>query len=114
MLSIDREMKSAVLLVALCAISICHVPVNASSTHSPPSVIETDTKDGSDLLQSLYNNTRKWSDYSCESALELYRPNKVTHSGCRFFYKQNQVRVEVMGGGFRDGSVLVKEKDGKV
>lgn len=72
------------------------------------------SKDGAEFLGGLLDTVRKWGDYTCESELWNYKPDKMTKSGCKFFYKDNQVRVQVMGGGYRDGSIIVRTKEGVV
>jgi hypothetical protein len=71
-------------------------------------------KDGADFASSLQATVKKWTDYMCDSELWNYKSDKTTKSSCKFFYKDNAVRVQVTGGGFRDGTVLVKQKDGAV
>lgn len=72
------------------------------------------TKDGSEFLQKLCDSACNWNDYSCQTDLETFKSDKPSHSGCRFFYKKGRVRIEIMGSGFRSGSVVVKQKDGSV
>ena len=69
-------------------------------------------KDGSSFLLPICNEILGWHDYSCETELLIYHPEKTTKSGCRLFYKDHQIRVEVIGGGYRNGSVLVRDHDG--
>lgn len=73
------------------------------------------TVDGKQFLQNLYNSVSGWGDYSCQSDLQTFKPDKVVKSRCKFFYKKlNQVRVEVVGGGYRNGTTIVKEPNGSV
>jgi outer membrane lipoprotein-sorting protein len=71
-------------------------------------------KDGADFASTLQATVKKWGDYTCDSELWVYKPDKTTKSSCKFFYKDNSVRIQVTGGGFRDGSVVVRTKDGSV
>jgi len=81
----------------------------------PPADAETGPmKEGNELLASVINTISSWKDYWCESHVTFFHDNKTTQSGCRLFYKNNQVRIEVTGGGFRNGSLIVKRKDGTV
>lgn len=91
----------------------------ASAAAAAPSTASLEdfgaTTDGAGLVESMWVIVHKWSDYTCESELWVYKPDKIARSGCKFFYKDpSQVRVQVMGGGFRDGSVVVRQKDGSV
>ncbi len=71
--------------------------------------------DAAGMLKKLQSQFESWSDYSCLSEQKCFRQDKVTHSASRFFYKKGPaVRIEVIGGGFRDGSIVVRSKDGKV
>jgi outer membrane lipoprotein-sorting protein len=70
-------------------------------------------KDGTAFVTSICNEISNWHDYSCESELLLYHPDKTTKSGCKLFYKEHQLRIEVIGGGYRNGTVLVRDKEGK-
>lgn len=71
-------------------------------------------KDGTELLNSLLNTVSKWNDYCCESELTMYEHEKTVESGCKMFYKSSQLRIEVIGGGFRNGTIVVRKKDGSV
>src|SRR5262249_8679473 len=72
------------------------------------------SKDGSEFVNTLAAAVSKWHDYSCDTNLVNCYPSKVTRSGGKFYYKDGQVRVEVKGGGYRDGSVVARCKDGSV
>jgi outer membrane lipoprotein-sorting protein len=71
--------------------------------------------DGSQFLRDLYNYIATLSDYSCRIDVRTYKPQKTVDTDCKFFYKKlNQVRIEAIGGGYRNGSVVVKFQDGTV
>jgi hypothetical protein len=73
------------------------------------------TVDGISSMQKLSDAIGSWSDYSCITEMYNIKPNKTTVSHSRFFYKKGpQVRIEVVGGGFRNGSTIVRGKDGSV
>lgn len=70
--------------------------------------------DGADFLSDMDKTASQWSNYTCESSLEIFKNDKTSKSGCKVFYKDKQMRIEVVGGGYRDGSVVVRRKDGTV
>lgn len=104
----------------LCFVFFCCLPLALAQTavaaNNSLTVLEQMglCQEGADLVKTLEATVRKWRDYSCENELWTYKPDRMTKSGCKFFYKDNQVRVQVVGGGFRDGTLLVKSKDGKI
>lgn len=98
----------------LAAMSSCLLSgfVPAQSVVSAPD--EADMRDGLDFLGQVDSSVHKMNNYECESSLEVHKPDKVHKAQCRFFFKESQIRIECMGGGFRDGSVVVRRKDGSV
>lgn len=71
--------------------------------------------DGSQFLDKAVQESLQWSDYSCITEMHNFKPDKTTISSSRFFYRKGpEIRIEVMGGGFRDGSVILKKKDGSI
>lgn len=71
-------------------------------------------KDAAGLIDDMLATVQKWHDYTCKSQLDYFKGDKPETRTANFFYKDNQVRVEVTGGGYRDGSVVIKNRDGKV
>jgi hypothetical protein len=79
----------------------------------PASVLAIEQPDK--VLESLLASVSNWNDYSCIAELHSFKTGKDVPSTCRFFYKKrSQVRIEVTGGGFRDGSVIVRQADSAV
>lgn len=71
--------------------------------------------DGSQFFEKIVQDSQLWSDYSCITEMHNFKPDKTTISSSRFFYRKGpEIRIEVMGGGFRDGSIIVKKKDGSI
>ncbi len=101
------------LLLALCLLLSTDLSFAAPESNAP---IESfgPCKDGAEFAAGLLAAVRKWTDYTVDSELWIYYPDKMTKSSCKLFYKDNQVRIQVIGGGFRDGSVIVRKKDGTV
>jgi hypothetical protein len=71
-------------------------------------------KEGAQLIDEMLSTAQKWRDYTCVSELDYFKGGQEQKRSCRFFYKDGQVRVEVTGGGYRDGSILVRSKAGAV
>lgn len=89
------------------------------STRAPAAALDPEAgatyEDGKAELLRLCNVSSTWTDYSCFTEMHNFKPDKVTISSSRFFYKKGPVvRLEVVGGGFRDGSVIVRSQDGKI
>lgn len=80
-----------------------------------PAEAESNLSDGTQFFEKLVQDSQLWSDYSCLTEMHNFKPDKTTISSSRFFYRKGpEVRIEVVGGGFRDGSVIVKKKDGTI
>jgi hypothetical protein len=92
---------SSSLLVKLLPLAICLATQGA-------------TRDGAALVEEMVATVDKWHDYTCSNTLEYYKNSEPERRSCNFFYKDKQVRVEVTDGGYRNGSVVVKHKDGTV
>ena len=90
---------------------LCLHPIAAPALDQPSS----DLVDGAAELQKLLTQVNGWSDYTCLTEQHNFKPNKITIAASKFFYKKGPVvRIEVVGGGFRDGSVVVRSRDGKI
>src|SRR5437879_4221368 len=106
------------LAAILCCLTICYPlvahfnPVRAAVGQVAPR--GDGTKDGAPLVDEMVGTANNWRDYTCASILDCYKGDQVQRQTCNFLYKDKQVRVEVTGGGFRDGSIIVKRKDGTV
>jgi outer membrane lipoprotein-sorting protein len=70
--------------------------------------------DGAEFLSAMDRAAGQWNSYTCESHLEIFKTDKTSKSGCKVFYKDKQMRIEVVGGGYRDGSVVVRRRDGTI
>lgn len=76
---------------------------------------ESSFVDGTNFLQKLISEYAAWNDYSCITELHNYKSSKATITKSKFFYKKGpRVRIEVIGGGFRDGSVIIRNTDEKI
>lgn len=71
------------------------------------------THDANQFVDEMSRAVAGLHDYTCDSELDTFKPENKK-SKCHFFWKDNQVRIEVTGGGFRDGTVVVKQKSGAV
>lgn len=72
-------------------------------------------QEGSAVVKTLADQSNSWSDYSCITELHNFRPDKTTITRARFLYRKGpELRIEVLGGGFRDGSVILRCKDGRI
>lgn len=72
-------------------------------------------QDGALFLSKMIDQASAWNDYTCITEMHNFKPDKTTISNSKFSYRKGpEVRIEVMGGGFRDGSVIVKKKDGTI
>jgi hypothetical protein len=97
--------------------SLAAILLTAGFSLSSSAAIEQEAvyEDGKNELQRLCTESLGWTDYSCFSEMHNFKPGKTTISASRFFYKKGPtVRLEVVGGGFRDGSVIVRGRDGKI
>jgi len=121
------RMKSMQIILSLCLLlgqppvahAVASISIALATSQSPapdqtPTLNAANSKDGCEFVSGMAESLGKWRDYSCDSDLINYYSNKVTHSGGGFFFKENQVRIQIRGGGFRDGTVIVKHKDGSV
>ncbi len=78
-------------------------------------LINTNSKDGPKALQMLMDNIKSLGPYKFEGLLTTKKPDKVcVDSGNFYFMPSSQLRVEVMGKGFKAGSILVKDKTGTI
>ena len=116
-MTISKPLFILIFVSFYCAVifGFASAPTGASTVPaaSEVSIDPRDMKDGSSFLLPICNEISNWHDYSCETELLIYHSDKTTKSGCKFFYKDHQIRVEIIGGGYRNGSVLVHDRDGK-
>lgn len=79
------------------------------------SQLGSDAKDGTSFLDNLYNSTNKLDTYSFHSTLQTYKDKKPKlNDGNVFFRKQHCIRIEVTEPGMKNGSIVVKQPDGKI
>jgi outer membrane lipoprotein-sorting protein len=101
-------MRIVVVVLVLNAVSIFAAYANAGEG-------AVNVTDGSQFFRDLCDYIGSLSDYSCRIDVRTFKPQKTVDSDCKFFYKKlNQVRIEAIGGGYRNGSVIVKHEDGTV
>lgn len=115
----DLGLKLSLSLPVLLAISMAACPLLTTTPCPAETLIaaapEASAGDGAELINEMADSAAKWNDYSCLAELHSFKTGKDVPSTCKFFYKKkDQTRIEVTGGGFRDGSVLVRKADSSV
>lgn len=104
-----QKCKLTMLLLLLAGLFMRQVTALASEAESLP------MSEGSQFLQKLSDDAQSWADYSCTTEMHNFKPDKVTISHSHYYYRKGpEIRIEVIGGGFRDGSVIVKKRDGSI
>src|SRR5262249_15254948 len=79
------------------------------------SQLGSDAKDGTSFLDNLYNTSNKLDTYSFHSSLQTYKDKKPKmNDGNVFFRKQHLIRIEDTEPGMKNGSIVVKQADGKI
>jgi len=69
--------------------------------------------DGTPFLHRLLDEANSWSDYSCLTEMHNIKPHSITVTHTKLIYKKGpQVRIEIQGG-FRHGTVLARNAEGK-
>lgn len=103
-----------VLLISLDSIGLAKTPNNATSTRSL--VLESGAvKDGRKTLQSLEKKFERVNGYVFASNLTTYKKGKKIKQSGKFYFKSpNLIRFEVLKGGRKSGSIVVRQPDGKI
>lgn len=121
-----RELtKSALIIVAgLCLCGGFKLVISASSAKSNDAtaidvptqpLVTGDTKEGAKALQELMERIKSLGPYKFEGHLTTQKPDKLCVDAGRFYFMpSSQLRVEVMGRGYKAGSILVKDKSGTI
>jgi len=69
--------------------------------------------DGASFLQKLLDEANSWADYSCLTEMHNLKPHSTTVTHTKLIYKKGpEVRIEIQGG-FRHGTVLARNANGK-
>ena len=73
------------------------------------------TEDGAAFVTRMLSTADALKDYSFDSNIITFKGRRRVSQKGKFFFKQpNLTRIEVTKGGFRKGSVLVREKSGNI
>ncbi|MGD9684545.1 MAG: outer membrane lipoprotein carrier protein LolA [Candidatus Obscuribacterales bacterium] len=113
-------MRSIILacLVVPAVWMICTIAPGQASINIPPTSMlqgKPNSTEGKAFLKDILNKIRSFKEYSFESQLVAYKKSKpVTEKGRFYFKAPNLVRFEVTDAGKRSGSVVVRQKDGKI
>jgi len=71
--------------------------------------------DGSKLADYLYKSTLDLKDYKVESTLFMCKPTpQESGGGTLFFKKPNLVRLQIKSRGLKNGTVVVRQPDGRI
>jgi outer membrane lipoprotein-sorting protein len=97
-------------LLVLCALSVDH-----SCNSAGLSRLAMAQPDGKQFIEGVADKVSALNDYICQTEVHSFATGKDVKSSCKFYYKNGgEVRIEVTGGGFRDGTVIVRTKNGIV
>ena len=88
----------------------CFFNLSAFAASDSPDLSSLPKDDGKQFLQDLTRSISSWNDYSVRIDVQTFKGDKPVKSDCKFFYKKlDKVRIEVIGGGYRNGTVIVKQ-----
>lgn len=72
-------------------------------------------KDGQAFLEGMLQAVSNWNDYECDAEFTVFRAAKNSkYAGHMSFKRDALVRLDVTGGGYRSGCIVLRRKDGKV
>ncbi len=78
-------------------------------------LIERATNDGGKLTDEIYKSISDLKDYKFESVLYMCQPTlKESGAGTYFFKRPNLVRLQIKSHGLKDGTVVVRQPDGRI
>jgi outer membrane lipoprotein-sorting protein len=116
---LKKKATFCILLLALSAVYM-YLPVCGvgSSTSGMSAVTDSSFTrgflDGKAELDTLYKTAENFTDYTYDSQFTLHKAKGQDGSGSFFFKKVDQMRVQVKTAGPRNGTVVVKQADGKI
>ena len=109
------------MILAIFALSLLGVPPGNSAVpldlnnDNDEKLTERTTSDGKKLADQIYKTATDLKDYKFESVLYMYKP--VLHesgAGTYFFKSPNLVRLQIKSHGVKDGTVVVRQADGRI
>lgn len=112
-----RSTILACLLVPAVLVACATAPGHASINIPPTSMLQgkPTSTEGKAFLKSILTKIKSFKEYSFESQLVAYKKSRpVTEKGRFYFKAPNLIRFEVTDAGKRSGSVVVRQKDGKI
>jgi len=90
----------------------CAVPLDLSGDDG---LAQQVTSDGRKLADQAYKTTSDLKDYKFESTLYMYKPEPhESGAGTYFFKRPNLVRLQIKSHGIKDGTVVVRQADGRI
>ncbi len=113
MLHISRASFTATLLLLInFNAGNCTTPLDLSGDEQ---VFEKITIDGTKLVEQLYQNASEFRDYKFDSTLYICKPvPKESGGGTYYFKRPNLVRLQIKSNGIKNGTVVVRQPDGKI
>ena len=73
------------------------------------------TSDGRGLVERIYKSLLDLKDYKFESILYMCKPApQESGAGTYFFKKPNLIRLQIKSHGLKDGTVVVRQSDGRI
>ena len=73
------------------------------------------TSDGRKLVDQIYKALLELKDYKFESILYMCKPTpQESGAGTYFFKRPNLVRLQIKSHGMKDGTVVVRQPDGRI
>lgn len=91
------------------------LPSGSSIKDVSPQPIVSSNRDGSKTLEQLSDHIKQLGAYKFDGTLSTLKEKGLSvDCGTFFFMPLTLLRVEVKNGGYKSGSVLVKQKDGRI
>lgn len=82
---------------------------------TPESILKDKGSDGSKVVTSMFDRTRQLKAYTFDSVLSTFINGKqIVETGKLYFKNPNLIRFEAKRAGKRSGSVVVRQRDGKI
>lgn len=112
--------KSALLIVTAIACTGIGLSCQAKSAQTPSIDVPSQplinsNKEGGKALQQLFENVKAIGPYRFDGVLTTQTPKKLSvDTGTFFFMPSAQMRIEVLGKGYKSGTILVKDKSGTI
>jgi outer membrane lipoprotein-sorting protein len=81
----------------------------------PESILKDQGSDGTKVVTSMFDRTRQLKAYTFDSILSTFINGKqIVETGKLYFKSPNLIRFEAKRAGKRSGSVVVRQRDGKI